>query len=318
MSTAAQRQRARAVAAKQAAKAARVAAAAEAKATAGRQDFLNANYSYAAAVLAGSGQAGLFQQAVREAWTPDKFVAALQSTQWYKDRSKAQRDAEIQKASEPGQWKATVASHVALLRAAANKAGAVMDDAQLNQLAEQSVLGGWDDGAIQAAIGGHMGASQTGSLFGAAGDVEAGLRDIAAKNGVQYGDDFYRQAARDVISGTGVEKTWADSIRAQAMGQFPQWANEIKNGQNVRDMASPWIKSMASVLEIPEQQIRLDDPVLKQGLFGKIDAGQPMASPIWEFENQLRSDPRWAKTSSAQTTVANTASAVFKAWGLTS
>ena len=59
----------------------------------------------------------------------------------------------------------------------------------------------------------------------------------------------------------------------------------------------------------------MNDNLLKQGLQGT-DPTKPAAMPLWQFEKQVRQDPRWAVSKDAMDSLSNTGTQILKQWGL--
>jgi hypothetical protein len=67
------------------------------------------------------------------------------------------------------------------------------------------------------------------------------------------------------------------------------------------DLASPYISSMAQILELPAGDINLFDPLIKKALqYKDPKKGGPKAMPLWAFEQELRSTSQWRQTKNAQ------------------
>jgi hypothetical protein len=73
---------------------------------------------------------------------------------------------------------------------------------------------------------------------------------------------------------------------------------------------------MSRVLEIPENDVSLQDPTLRKAITNTTPTGDPAVSPLWQFEKELRSDTRWKTTKNAQQTAAESGMDVLKQWGL--
>ena len=83
---------------------------------------------------------------------------------------------------------------------------------------------------------------------------------------------------------------------------------------------------MANLLEIDPSQINfMKDPMISkalqyrdpssgQGQSGS--AGQPGVMPLWQFQQQVRQDPRWQYTDNARQEVMGMAHSVLQDWGL--
>jgi hypothetical protein len=74
------------------------------------------------------------------------------------------------------------------------------------------------------------------------------------------------------------------------------------------DLAAPYIKSVSSLLELPETDVDLFN--------SHVASGMTKSTPLWQFETEVRSDPLWKKTKNAQDSMMGIARQVAKDFGL--
>jgi len=72
---------------------------------------------------------------------------------------------------------------------------------------------------------------------------------------------------------------------------------------------------MANILEIDPDSITFSDPTLRKALQSTDASGKPSAQPLWQFEANLRNDPRWEYTNNARATVDSLSLKVLRDWG---
>ncbi len=82
------------------------------------------------------------------------------------------------------------------------------------------------------------------------------------------------------------------------------------------DIAQPYIESMGRLLEVNPQDIDLNDPKIRQALSARNKDGQVGPKTVWEFENDLRKDPRWMQTNNARESMMSTGREVLSLMGL--
>ena len=285
------------------------------------QDTLSASelaeqYGWAQAVLNSSPElARLFREAVKGQWTPDRFAASLRSTKWYQGHSESWRQAETQRLSDPKTYEANIAQRMAEMQQQAAAMGASLNSKQLRWRAEQSYKLGWNSQQTQATLATYVRESN-GHLKGAAGQAAQQLRELAYANGVRYNDTWYTRAAQGVVAGTRSIADWEMDIRKQAASAFPTFREQIEAGQNVADIANPYRQTMSALLEVPDTDIDLFDPKIRSALSGRDPkTGQATAKSLWEFENELRKDPRWLKTNGAREQLTSVTQGVLDAFG---
>jgi hypothetical protein len=84
----------------------------------------------------------------------------------------------------------------------------------------------------------------------------------------------------------------------------------------VKQIASPYVNSMANILEVPQDSLSLNDPTINKALTNIDQTGKQTAVPLWQFETNLRQDPRWATTKNAKDTLDSTAHSILQNFGL--
>ena len=153
-------------------------------------------------------------------------------------------------------------------------------------------------------------------LTGGAGNLEDSLRDLSRANGIYYSDNWYLSAARSVASGLTTADDWERDVRETAASTWTAYADQIRNGQNVYDLASPYINTMAQEFEIDPSTITLNDPYVRSALTSTDDKGTPVPLNLWEFTKKLRNDPRWENTQKAQNEITSVTGRVMQMFGL--
>lgn len=145
------------------------------------------------------------------------------------------------------------------------------------------------------------------------------------------------------------------SLINSAKSAYPTLAAQLDAGQTTTDIAQPYIAAMSQVLEVPDSGIQVTDPTIQKALtnssllpaaggsskpmtpgvantnpapVGAAPAAssaagattQPGAStmPLWQFQNQLRADPRWQQTDNAKQSAYSMVASLGKQWGFAS
>lgn len=245
----------------------------------------------------------LFQNAVAGGWSADKFQAKLRNTKWWKTHSKDEREWLLQLKSDPATAKQSMSQAKVKIKQLANQMGMVMSkDKQkiLDKAAYNMVALGWDESQLRYYLGQYV-SFKGETLQGEGGEAIMEMREYAYSMGVQLGDSWYTDRARNVLRGVATIQDYKSEIMNKAKAAFPQWTKQIEAGQSVFDIASPYMQSMAQILELPQGSINLFDSTIKKALnYTNKGTLQKEAKPLWQFENELRADPRWKKTKNAQ------------------
>lgn len=282
-------------------------------------DELASSYGLTSALINSSRELKkLFSQAVSGQWTGDLFQAKLKNTDWWKTQSDSLRQFITQKYTDPAtyqqKWGAAQASVNAL--AVQVGLGNQIDShghssLTLRAAIYNSLALGWTDARIKDWLGSKI-AGGGDLMSGEAGDAFDKLHQVAYLNGMKYGG-WYSDAARAVVSGRMTMEDAEATIRKQAAAKYSAFADQIKAGQNVMDLASPYIKSTAQILELPDTDVDLFNPHVSKAMTANA-GGQPYS--LWQYETDLRSDPMWRKTKNAQDGLMGTAHQVLQQMGM--
>jgi hypothetical protein len=281
---------------------------------------LAAEYNYAYALLMSDPELKrLFETALKDKkgqWTAAKFAAKLRTTKWYRTHSETWRNTEALRVTDPQQYKADLAATKAKVIAQASALGVALSPAEQNALAEKFYRYGYDDSQVRQTMATYMDPpTMPGGLTGQAGEVEDQLRMLATRNGQKYSDDFYFKAAQAVVSGKTDIQAFSDQVRRDAATSYPIFADKITAGMDVADLASGYVNRIAQTFEMDPEQVTLDDPYIKKALGGMAADGTPTAMGMWDFEKELRADPRWAKTKQAKDAADGATYSVLKTFG---
>ena len=201
------------------------------------------------------------------------------------------------------------------IRISASQLGVTLDDAKINSLANAYARGDINATVLPYEI---VRQGEIDFTKGAAGNTYGKLRELASAYGIQYSEDWYKNSVASILSGKEAEDTYDVSIKELAKSKYPTLAKQIDAGRNVRDLASPYIESMAQLLEVGSDTITLDDFYINQALTGLDADGTPKQKPLWEFQQQLRQDPRWRTTRNAQESMMSASRKVLQDFGLVS
>ena len=269
----------------------------------------------------------IFEQAVAQGWDVPKFTAAVQNSKWYNSNNEYARKAWAQEnigGPEGADWKARQQNARTTVQLAASQMGANLTPQELDALTRRYLYEGWDDStraplmmqALSEEISFVPDNRGQVTMMGKAGSFADQLRSNARANGMAYSDSWYLSAAKSVASGLSTEDDWTRQIQEQAASRFPVFADKIRAGATVYDMASPYIQTMAQEFEINPDQISLDDPYIMQAMTALDDKGTPVPLGLWDFQKKLRNDPRWMNTAKAQNEVTSVTGRVMQMFGL--
>lgn len=290
-------------------------------------DELAAQYGLTAALINSSPELKkLFSQAVSGGWSATKFQASLKNTKWWKTQSNTLRQYLTMKYTDPATWTQNRKAAAAKLNSLAVQVGLgnqlkpggaptkLLDSAMYYSLAL-----GWSDQRIKDWFGARV--NLNGDFVGGeAGETWDKLHELTYLNGMKFSDTWMKTNTRSVIAGKSTLQTLEGYIRKTAAARYSSYADQIKAGMNVMDLAAPYIKATAGILELAESDIDLFNPHIAKAMTAKQGIDSPAGSgaqmPLWQFENELREDPLWKKTNNAREGMMTVARQVAKDFGV--
>lgn len=280
---------------------------------------LAASYGWAYGFMnSNSTLKGLFKTAVSETWTPEKFQAELRNTKWWKETSDTRRQAQVMKSTDPATWDASIQAQEIKIQQLAAEMGAAVPSSKLKKIAQNAIEGGMDEALLRNALAQYVTFSKDGTLKGEAGMHEYTMKEYAYNQGVSMSDQAIKNQAQLVVKKVATTQDFQDQVRVMAKSAYPSYAAAIDGGSTVRDIAAPYIQTMAGELELPDNSIQLDDPLIKSALNGLDANGKPAGLTLSDFQAQLRNDPRWGQTAKAQAGTMSAGMQVLKDMGLVS
>lgn len=245
----------------------------------------------------------LFSDMVSKGYSKDMFQAKLRNTKWWKTHSDKERSYLTQTYTDPATAKQNFNAAYVTVRQLANQLGikeTKFTKARIQEAAYNVVAKGWSDGQLRNYLGQYV-YFDGGDMEGAGADTQNELRSYAYTMGVKMSDKWYADNTRKVLRGMATTSDFKNDMLRQAKAMFPQFSKQLDAGQTVQDIAQPYLQSMAQILELPSGSINLFDPTIKKALQYKNPGNlQTETKPLWQFENDLRADPRWKQTKNAQ------------------
>jgi hypothetical protein len=183
------------------------------------------------------------------------------------------------------------------VRRASVEMGVSLTDAQIKTISSRAQTQGWDAATIGeniASIG-----KVSGKLGQSAETIDK-LKSFAYDYGVSYDDGWYQQATTSILEGKSTEENFEQQIKDMAKSRYAGFVTQIDAGLAPRQIASPYIQTMASLLELDPNSIGLNDPTVSKALTSLDDKGMPSPTPLWKFEQEILNDERINTTKFAE------------------
>lgn len=287
---------------------------------------LAASYGYSYAVLNSNSELRhIFQKAIREKWTdPQRFVAAVRNTKWYQKHSESWRQSFLLQKTDPAEYarrRQQMATHIRNVYTQMT-GGAELGQNFLKAATTQAINFGWTEEEIKQHIAhavGYATLMAKDALGGDAGQLEDAIRKAMGDYGVNVSNGWIANRIKNTMLGTDSHEAIMDSLKKMAKAKYRAFSDQIDQGMTVKDLAEPYMQSMAKVLEINPESIDIHDHNIQQALTSHDPKnGAPMTMPVWQFEQNLRNDPRWNRTQNAQDAMMSAGHSLLQQFGIVS
>lgn len=258
----------------------------------------------------------LLNKAVSGNWTPAQFVAKLQATKWFKTHGEAARQIQALKTSDPATYNQRLETAKAQVTSMAWTMGATTPRSQIISVASQALMFGWSEAQIKQALSVYVNAGKRGVFQGGAAAVQREVRDVMNAYGYNATDEQVGAWVKKIVQGATTVDVVRENLIQMTSSKFPALAERLKGGETLEDIAAPYRDSYSKILEVPAGQVSLNDSTIQKALAAKDAKGKPTTQTVWQYEQDLRRDPRWLKTQNAQDEMVGSTRKVLQDFGL--
>lgn len=265
----------------------------------------------------------LVSKAIKEGWDQTLFTAYLKNTSWWRTTTDAQRKYFFLRSSDPATYKQKHDEYAFSINQVAVQAGLTSQlvkgktpTSLLERAIQYKMRDGWSDAQIKSYLAMYAG-THDGQMWGEAGAAFDQLHALTYANGITPSWQWYRDRSKEIVAGRTTMETVQSKIRSQAAAKYSAFADQIRAGQNVIDLAQPYISAVGQILELPTTDIDLSNKYVNKAMTSKQGPGGPGTQyPLWQFENDLRDDPLWRQTNNARESMFGVAHQVARDFGL--
>jgi hypothetical protein len=265
-----------------------------------------------------------------QASDPTNFFNELKKTDWYQKYAGQGLLAADAFYNNKPQYDKDLSTRTDLITQKALAEGYKISPTVAKDLATASLYTAYDPAAWQAyqnialpkAIAesfSHYNVPQT-ITGGAAFDNQQALKSYAQDMGMgnTYSDNWYSDAANAINDPSKQVdlNAYRNQILGHAMSTYQGYGDLLSKGMTVRQIADPYVQTMAKTLEIDPATIDYSKDKTIQQALGAGGNTQPI--PMWQYQQQLRQDPRWALTDNAREEVNGIAHNILRDFGVMS
>lgn len=294
----------------------------------GGKDTINrkrmaADYGFALAFMNSDPELKkLFNQAVKQTWTSEMFVAKLRASKWFEQNSASVRNAIMQETSDPATYGSNVDQMYATVRDTYGSLfGAEgLDDKQLRAWAETAHRMGWSEAQLVDRIVKGVDFEKTlrsNALGGQAAEVKGQIDQLVSAYGVNLGDNWKANQVSKIMEGGDTAEGVRQRVQELAMREYSAFADRIQAGETVMDIADPYMQKMADMLELNPYDVDLKNDLIQKAMKQQSPDGKPAAMDLYTFEKEVRADNRWQYTANARKEVSGLTESILRSFGLT-
>lgn len=268
----------------------------------------------------------LLATASKQKWDQQRFIDAVQTTQWWRKNSDTAKQMIQLQATDPAQFTQSMNNAVTHVKLVAANLGIPLTDAQAKSQATADLFQGLDDATLQYQLGALY--KGTGTQTGHAATIDDQIRQTAAAYGIPVTESWVdHETQMALMNGTGVEGA-AAQLKEQAKSAYPSLVAALDAGQTTAQIAQPFIAQMSQTLELADSGIQLSDPTIQRALKGQQQlppagpsSGPPRPAPppamtsLHDFQQQLKTDPRWEHTDNAKADAYSLLTNIGSKWG---
>lgn len=259
----------------------------------------------------------LLNEAIAKQWTPQQFQNQVQQSNWYRDHSEAAKRIIALQYSDPAEYKSELSQAYQTVRQQAHAEGVDLSKDQIKALGMDYITKTWSQQTLSNEIGQQYNGS--GADNGQAAQYKTQLEQLYTDYGLPWTDAHMKQKLQKLLSGQVTMDAYQRLAQQEAQSLYPSIATQLQGGMTVQDVASPYINTMANLLEVDPNTIKLTDPKIKKALQGTVTTvngkSTVTSTPLWQFEQQVRSDPRWGNTDNAHQAVSSFLTQIGHDWG---
>jgi len=261
----------------------------------------------------------LFNKAKSGKWSITKWQGEFMKTNWYRSRAASIRQWADLTTRDPAEAAAKINERVADLEDKFTQLGIELDPATIRDLASQSLQYAWSQSQTDNIVSSYIDFSPGGS-----GGTVAALEQAINKLGYDYGVTITDQQKQDWIQGMVSKKYTEDHLRDfvtdAAKSKYQGLAPQLDAGRSVRDVAGQHIAEYSRLMEVGQDDVSLDDPLLANALQGTVDpkTGLPVMRTVFQMSKDIKQDQRWLKTGNAQQDMTDIGQNILRDMGLVS
>jgi hypothetical protein len=259
----------------------------------------------------------VLRQALTQGWSVTRFQQAVEGTHWWKTNSATAREMVALSIADPAEYQSRIRNAEQQLGLQARQMG-INDLPNLAGLALNSIVNNWTQAQTARALGQYYNINAAPQGQGA--QIYQQLQQTYNDYGVPYSQLSLQRGVQKILEGMTTADTYTQTAINAAKGLYPGAAAQISQGMTVKDIADPYVQTYANTLEVDPNSINWrQDPQITAALRGQLSETSKGPTegtmPLYQFQTNLRQDPRWQYTQNARDTMSTALMQLGKTFG---
>lgn len=226
----------------------------------------------------------IVEKAARNDWSEQRFMWKLRETDWYINRTDAQRKFDMLQSKDQAQQVEVARTSV---RKSARQFGITLTDKQIDREALSIARNGDSPEQVQAWVARKYVYDPAKGQPGLTAAFQEQLMDIAAEYGLTLSNKQLQRWTRDYIAADANPEDYEQKMRERAQAMYP--GLDLGNG-TLREALDPYLQVASRELGIDIDKFDLTDPKWVE-VFNPDDKSQPMST--WDWRKKIVSDSRY-------------------------
>lgn len=253
--------------------------------------------------------AGLLKKAAQEEWTPERFKAEFENSNWYKGKTDSIRKFIERQNTDGATLNKEIDQKTNGLLATSQSLGLAFTYQDLVGMATDAIRLGWDDLTLKQNLMAKVqyDPNQAGGL----GAFQTTAKNMGKNFLIRMTDQEAFDWSKKLFTGEATEGSIQESLRQRAKGAYPTIADYIETGGTPRDYFSQHIATAAQLLEVDESEIDLTDQKYNQIVSFGDNTGSIRPMTVSETSRFVKQKDEYWKTGNS----ANEVSSILNSLG---
>lgn len=265
----------------------------------------------------------LIDRAIENEWTPERFSDALKGTDWWKEKSDAQRRFDLLQVENPGQVERQLQDARNAIRRMAMRLGVALDRGEISGIARNWVRNELSEDAVRNLVGRKYSPGRRRpnvydrENLGIAGRARAQVSAMARNYGFVLSGRRANEFARNIARGVRSVEDYEGYFKERAIDLFPTIAADIREGRTVRDILEPYMQIASQELGINPATMNTTASKWLKPLAKRMKNGEERRMTNDEWVRELRTNSRYGfdRTQAGQQVAAQLTMGLEEAFG---